>query len=107
MINKKYGGSAETREEALYCVLNEFEKDILSKNEFCDRTFRIYEERIYIKDYKKYKTYCDGTEYIFKINEIPVTLQEFVLPKKEDIEAINNRKYNFKERIKILLKGKI
>ena len=100
MENKRYGGSAETREEALYGALKEFEKDILSE-ENCDRAFRIYEksgENLYVPSCK---------EVVFKIDEIPLRLQEVVLPKKEDIGVINTRKYNLKERIKILLKGTI
>lgn len=105
MENKIYGGRAQTKEEALYGALKEFEKDILSE-EYCDRAFKIHEERYDIKDFKQYKTYCDGTTYIFKITEIPLRLQEVVLPKQNDIsELFYKKKYNFKERIRILFKG--
>ena len=107
MENKRYGGSAETREEALHGVLKEFEKDIL-KEYPVDRAFRISEISIEPTDVFDITDLYYNRRVFFKIEEIPLRLQEVVLLKQNDIsELFYKKKYNFKEHIRILFKGEL
>lgn len=100
MENKIYGGSAETREEALHGVLKEFEKDILNEHSV-DRTFRISEILLEPTDVFDITDLYYNRRVFFKIEEV-------VLPKQNDIsELFYKKKYNFKERIRILFKGEL
>lgn len=101
MEEKRYGGKSPSREEALELVLKEFSKefskDILVEEELCDRTFRIYEIH-------RENVYKIGYDCIFTIQEIPTNTINLVTDYKHLEYPI---KYSFKERIKILLKGRI
>lgn len=98
MENKIYGGSAETREEALHGVLKEFEKDILKEHPV-DRAFRISEISIEPTGVFDITDLYYNRRVFFKIEEIP---------QQNDIsELFYKKKYNFKERIRILFKGEL
>ena len=96
MENKRYGGKSPSREEALELVLKEFSKDILEE-ELCDRTFRIYE-------IPRENVSIIGYDCIFAIQEIPTNTIKLVADFRHLEYPI---KYSFKERIKILLKGRV
>lgn len=107
MENKIYGGSAETREEALHGVLKEFEKDILNEHPV-DRTFRISEISIEPTDVFDIPDLYYNRRVFFRIEEIPINFTEAVLPGYDyKLEKMPNKKYSFKERIRILFKGEL
>ena len=94
MINK-YGGEGDQRDYALYSVFERLQEDILEDGNLCNRAFRIYETQEYEYGMPLYR---------FVIDEIPINVQHLTIPTKQEISFLS-RKYNFKERIRILFKG--
>lgn len=91
----KYGSESDQRNYALYYAFERLQKDILEDNNLCNRTFRIYETQGYEYGEKYHR---------FIIDEIPIEIQCLKVPNKQEISFLP-RKYNFKERIRILFKG--
>ena len=94
MINK-YGSESNQRDYALYNAFERLQQDILDNKDLCNRAFRIYETKIYDGEMKVNR---------FIVDEIPIEIQYLKIPNKQEISFLP-RKYNFKERIRILLKG--
>lgn len=91
----KYGSKSDQRDCALHNVFERLKKDILEDNNLCNRTFRIYETQKYEYGMKYHR---------FIVDEIPIEIHYLKIPNKQEISLLP-RKYNFKERIRILFKG--
>ena len=94
MEKKQYGGQSNFREEALQGALYELSKNIL-QDIGCNRAFRIYE--------KKFLGENGKIMFRFYIDEIGINMVNINIPKNNYINI--NKKYSFKERLRILFKG--
>lgn len=96
MEMKRYGGQSNFREEALQGAIYELSKAILNDNNKCNKAFRIYEKEDFDEMYGK-------NMIRFHIEEIAINTVNINIPKNNYINT--NKKYSFKERLRILFKG--
>ena len=87
----EFGFRTLSRQDCLYNILHILSDEILKNDELCNKAFRLVEEKIFEEMW--------GEETIFKIQEIKVESDYLRIPSNE------KRKYNLKERIRILFKG--
>lgn len=87
----------DNRNYALYISFERIQDYILDNTDLCNKAFRIIESKIINP--------VDGTpEHRFEIREIPIEIQRLEIPYQQQIPRFP-RKYNLKERIRILFKG--
>ena len=96
MEMKRCGGQSNFREEALQGALYELQKNILENNNKCQKVFKIFEKESFDEIYGK-------NMFRFKIEEISINNVILNVPKVNYINT--NKKYSFKERLRILFKG--
>ena len=97
----KLGSSCPDRKKALIgLLLNELVPKLLENSEKIDKCFRLKESVIEMDD-----PYMPRYQ-LFTIEEIPTYLETIKIPNPELYSMYKNNKYNFKERIRILFKGR-
>lgn len=94
----KFRAQSDDRLFALRRLLGGLEEKILNDTTLCDKAFRLSEIEFY-------EPYTDKKIIKFSIDEIPTTVEQLTIPSRTEM-SILPRKYTFKERIRILFKGK-
>lgn len=96
----KLRSSCPDRKKALIgLLLDELVPKLLENGENIDKCFRLKESAIEID-----KLYMSGSQSMFEIEEIPIYQEKLIISKTEPYFMY--KKYNFKERIRILFKGR-